>query len=281
MLHESSDNINLSQQENNLERHLDVLERRLGTLQEQVEQLQRLSSLGTVSAMLAHEFNNLLTPVISYSQYALKTNDPDLLRTAAEKTHKNASRMATLCQKVLGMVTDDQMGFVETPIRPLVMDAVECLGRDLEKDDITLNIEIPEDLTARANAGNLQQVLFNLVINARQAMIERPGRLTIAATHTDNDTDTSTNTGTGTGNSNGKVSIHVTDNGIGIKPENLSRVFEPFFSTKKHASKTERRGIGLGLHICKRLMEEQDGTISINSTPSQGTTVTLTLPAPQ
>lgn len=263
MLHESSDNINLSQQENNLERHLDVLERRLQTLQEQVEQLQRLSSLGTVSAMLAHEFNNLLTPIISYSQYALKTNDPDLLRTAAEKTHKNASRLATLCQKVLGMATDDQMGFVETKIHPLVMDAVECLGRDLEKDDIALNIEVPENLTARANASNLQQVLFNLVINARQAMIERSGRLTIAAAHQDN----------------GMVSIDVTDNGTGIKPENLSRVFEPFFSTKKHATKTDHRGVGLGLHICKRLMEEQEGTISISSTPNQGTTVTLTLPA--
>ncbi len=265
MLPESDPNINHAAMQTDLVAHLDGLEQRMGLLQRQVEQLQRLATLGTISTMLAHEFNNILTPIVSYCGYALQRGDTDLLRTAVEKTHQNAQRMTRLCGKYLGMAVDDQMGPVDTLLHPLVSDAVECLGRDLDKDNIALTIDVPQDLKARATAGSLQQVLFNLVINARQAMLGRAGQLRIGAMRTDE----------------GKVVIEIADNGPGIKPEHIECIFEPFFSTKGHENKRDRHGIGLGLHICRQLMEEQGGSIEVRSEFGKGATFILTLPASQ
>ena len=265
MLPESSQNINLPNAESSLTQHLDGLERRLTDLQLQVERLQRLAALGTISATLAHEFNNILTPIVSYCGYALQRGEPDLMRTAVEKAHKNAQRLTTLCNRILGMAVDDQMGPTDTAILPLVRDTVECLGRDLEKDNITLSIDVPENLKARVPPGSLQQVLFNMVINARQAMIEKGGALRIVARPLPGD----------------RINIDIADTGCGIKPEYMERIFEPFFSTRQHEGRLDRRGIGLGLYICKQLMEEQQGTISVASKPGAGTTFTLTLPAGQ
>lgn len=265
MLPESDPNINHAAMQTDLVAHLDGLEQRMGLLQKQVEQLQRLAALGTISTMLAHEFNNILTPIVSYCGYALQRGDADLMRTAVEKTHSNAQRMTRLCGKILGMAVDDQMGPIDTVLYPLVCDAVECLGRDLEKDNITLAIDVPQDLKARATAGSLQQVLFNLVINARQAMLDSAGQLRISARQTDD----------------AKVVIEVADNGPGIKPEHIDRIFEPFFSTKGHENKRDRHGIGLGLHICRQLMQEQGGSIGVKSEFTKGATFLLTLPAAQ
>ncbi len=248
-----------------LEGHLDSLEQNLGDLRLQVQRLQRLASVGTIATMLAHEFNNLLTPILSYSQFARSSDDPDLLKTALDKCHKNAQRMATLCSKVLGVAVTDQLGPAMTEIRPLLVDAVACIGRDLSKDNIELTIDAAEDLKARVQAGSLQQILFNLVLNARQAMLDRPGRLTLAAGMIEG----------------GRLQITVSDTGSGIRPEDLGRIFEPFFSTKEYERQQDRRGRGLGLHICKQLAEEQQGQITVQSTPKQGTTFTLTLPAEQ
>ena len=244
---------------------LDNLERDLQDLRLQVQRLQRLASVGTIATMLAHEFNNLLTPILSYSQFARSSDDPDLQKTALEKCYKNAQRMATMCSKVLGVAVTDQLGPAMTEIRPLLVDAVACLGRDLAKDNIQLTIDAAEDLTARVHAGSLQQILFNLVLNARQAMLDHPGRLTLAAAMIEN----------------GRLQITVADTGCGIRPENIDRIFEPFFSTKEYEGQQDRRGLGLGLHICKQLVEEQQGQITFQSAPNQGTTFTLTLPADQ
>ena len=164
MLNEPSNDISLSPTERGVEHQLDHLERHLALLQRQVEQLQRLASLGTVCTMIAHEFNNMLTPIISYCQYAQQRGEDDLMRTAVDKTLKNAQRLSVLCDRVLGIAVDDRMGPTDTAILPLVRDAVDCLGRDLEKDNIRLTIDVPEDLQARVAAGSLQQVLFNLVM---------------------------------------------------------------------------------------------------------------------
>ncbi len=263
MLHESSKDINPSQTNMDLERQLEGLGDRLVLLQRQVEQLQRLASLGTVCAMVAHEFNNTLTPIISYCQYALQREDGEMMRTAVDKTLKNAGRLSLLCRRVLGMAADDQMGPTDTAILPLVTDAVECLGRDLEKDNITLTVEVAEDLKVRVTPGSLQQVLFNLIINARQAMADRSGSLRVSARPTGDD----------------RVVIEVADSGPGIRPEHLDDIFEPFFTTRQHEERSDRRGIGLGLHICRQLMTEQEGAITVSSKPGEGATFTLTLPA--
>lgn len=247
----------------NVSRQIDDLEQHMASLHEQVHRLQRLASVGTVSTMLVHEINNIMTPIVSYTQYALQRDDADLTRTAMEKTLRQAKRLTGLCERVMGLAADDRMGPSDTLIRPLAGDAVECLGRALDKDDIELLIDVPDDLKARVHASSLQQVLFNLVLNARQAMLGRRGRLAISGTQTDAR----------------YVEIGVADTGPGIRPENLDRIFEPFYSTKINQAQSDRRGIGLGLTICRELIEEQGGTIAVRSEFGAGATFTLTLPA--
>lgn len=252
----------LSQLDQNVERQLDGLERQFTELREQVKQLQRLASLGTLSAVLAHEFNNMLAPIVSYSQYALQRNDPELTRSALEKTFASSTRLAELCSKILGMASDDGAGPADALIAPVVSAAVDCLARDLAKDDIVLTVDIAPDLKARFQPPTLQQVLFNLLLNARQAMLGRPGRLTISA------------------RSLGQaVEIAVVDTGPGIKPENIDKIFEPFFSTKRHETHLEKGGVGLGLYVCKQLITDLGGTIAVASKFGQGATFTITLPA--
>ncbi len=260
--HDFSDS-NVVQTSDLVQSALDSVESHFGDLQKQVDSLQRLASVGTMAAMIAHEFNNMLTPIVSYCQYAVQRGEPDLMKTALERTLKNAQRLSDLTGKILGLAGSDQSPPITFSLKPLVEDAVACLGRDLDKDSITLRINVPDDLSVFAHAASLQQVLFNLILNARQAMLDRPGRLEITArTEPAN-----------------RVTIEVSDTGPGIKPDNHSRIFEPFFSTKKQETRPDRAGLGLGLHVCKRLMTEQGGDITVQSQPGFGATFTLTLPA--
>ncbi len=246
-----------------VERRMEALDRQFSDLQRQIQRMQRLASLGTVSTILAHEFNNQLTPIVTHCQYALTHDEPAMMRGALDKTLRSARRLATLCERIMGMATDNSMGASNTAVEPLITEAVECLGRDLEKDDISLTISVPAGLQVRARPAALQQVLFNLLLNARQALSGGPGRLSVSAEAAVNQT----------------VRIEVRDSGPGISPENLERIFEPFFSTKSGESRPDRGGLGLGLHICRQLMAEQNGDISVSSKPGQGAAFILTLPA--
>lgn len=262
MSNDPSTNINLSDAQGDVQLHLDNLDRQMSILQHQVQRLQRLASLGTVSSMLAHEFNNLLTPIISHSQFALSRGEPELMRSALEKTLKSGQKMASLCSKMLGMAMDDRTGPVVSELLPVIQESVECLGRELSKDDITLVINVPQEMKARFCPASLQQVFFNLILNARQAMLGRPGRLIISAERIAD-----------------RVEIRVADNGSGIRAEHLSSIFQPFFSTKQHEGRLDRGGVGLGLHVCRQLMTDQGGEISVESRLGDGATFTLSLPA--
>jgi two-component system NtrC family sensor kinase len=261
-LHDSHDPSTVINAEAAVQSALDGLENRFRDLEIQITALQRLASLGTVSAMIAHEFNNLLTPIISYSQYALQKDDPALLRTAVEKSLKSAQRLTSFSEKILGLAADQSMGAVSTSLRPLIDDALACLVRDLSKDSITLTVDVPDDLMIHVHPASLQQVIFNLVLNARQAMLDRPGRLTLSARKADDRS----------------IELDISDTGCGIKASDLPKLFEPFYSTKRHAPREDRGGVGLGLHICKRLMTEQHGDIRVSSRPGAGTTFTLVIP---
>jgi len=245
-----------------LQAQLDRLERHFAGLREQLRHAQRLASLGTMSAMLAHEFNNQFTPVMAYARQALDTGDVELMRKALEKTLDRIEILRQMSGRIVGMARNGESGPSRQLLRPLVEDALGCLCRDLAKDNITLNVQVDPELTVRANRTHLQQVLFNLILNARQAMLGRPGRLTIEAEPAGPD----------------RVAVRVRDTGCGIKAEDLPRIFEPFFSTKCYADKPDKRGLGLGLTICKELVEEDGGELSVESRVGAGTTFTILLP---
>jgi len=231
-------------------------------MKSQLRQAQKLASIGTTAAMIAHEFNNLLTPVVAYGRQALDTEDPGMMRTALTKTLERTTLLREMADRVVGLARQGDGAIKNVKVQPVVQNAIGCLGRDLARDGIAVNVQIDPELAVRANENQLLQVLFNLVLNARQAMLGRRGRLSVDAAPS----------------RDGVVVINIRDTGCGIAPENLSRIFEPFFSTKQHAEHTEARGLGLGLSICRDIITDLNGRIDVTSTPGAGTTFTLTLP---
>jgi len=253
---------------------VDTLQQRLDLLQDTLSQQQRLATLGMVTAVIAHEFNNILTPMISYTRYALSDKSDEALRTKAlEKALQAGERAANISKSLLGFARGDESTAAD--VAAAVKETLACLSRDPAKDGIALTVEIETDLWAGMNAGQLQQVLMNLLVNARAAMLEQTGprqprRLAIRGKRIKN---------------NKIAQIEVADTGPGIDAEHLPHIFEPFFSTKAKANgdadPLPRGGTGLGLTICRELVAAAGGAIHVTSKPGQGATFTIELPVAQ
>jgi len=235
-------------------------------LESQITQLQALANIGSATCMIAHEINNLLTPLASYAALAL--NNPDdklLIEKALQKAVRNCNRASKIMESMLALANGETQEKKNTRLIVLVEEIFACLCRDFAKDKITVEIRIPEDLTVWAVPVQVQQVLMNLILNARDAMLPRGGILTIEARDV---TDA--------------VQITVTDTGCGIEPANLKKIFEPFY-TMKAGSKSPSLylGSGLGLAFCKQVIDAHGGCISVESQPTKGSTFKIILPKPQ
>jgi signal transduction histidine kinase len=253
----------ITQKRLGLHQHLKVIQQQKESLQSQLNQVQHLATMGTVSYMIAHEINNLLTPLKSYASLAL--NNPDdktLTEKALKKTVQNCENASRIMESMLALVNGDTQNKQETGLPALVEDIFACLCRDFSKDGISVEIHIPQGLVVWAVPVQIQQVMMNLILNARQAMLPRGGVLTLKAAEK-NDT----------------IEIEVADTGNGIEPADLERIFEPFFTTKNYkSSASERSGSGLGLAFCKRVIEEHDGLISVESKSAGGSKFKIILP---
>ena len=245
-----------------LQAHIDKLANEFESLRTQLRHAQKLAALGTTAAMVAHEFNNMLTPIVAYASEALNRDDVPLMRTALTKTLERAGTMREMIDRVVGLAKHGETGLKAVNVLKVAENAIGCIGRDFAKDNITVQLQIDPTLRVRANENQLLQVMFNLVNNARQAMLGRRGRLTLDASELKGE----------------QIEINVRDTGSGISAEDLPHIFEPFFSTKSDAAKPDQRGLGLGLAICCDIIEELNGQIAVASQPNIGTTFTITLP---
>jgi len=238
------------------------LETQFASLRAQLKTLQRYAAVGTMTAVVAHEMNNLLTPLLSYSQYVLTKDDPALWRKALERNVRRGEQLARLCGNILSTSSSGARRIETVQVRPLVEELLDISGRDWSKDKIATQIEIEPGTAVRADVGHLQQVLLNLLINARQALRAKGGRLTISASI-----------------ENERVTITVADNGPGITAEHLPHIFDPFFSTKQTSTEVgQSNSAGLGLHISRNLVHQMQGTLEAASTAGQGATFRITLP---
>lgn len=238
------------------------LESQFQVLKAQVRQAQQLSSLGTAAATIAHEFNNLLTPVLSYAQVALGAEDVEIKNKSLSVTVKNVQMLIAMSERILEISAAKPARKENVSVKQAVDDALESLCRDLSKDGIQLNIHIEESLTVWVDALQLRQVLFNLFLNAREAMASsHSGRMTISA-HPQA----------------GQVVIEIMNSGKTIPPDLLPHIFDPLQTSKPMKSEGKLRCGGLGLALCHDLVEENAGTISVTSDETNGTTFTLTFP---
>ena len=256
--------------EQSLTQQLGDMQQQLDSLHGQLMESQRLATIGTIAAVIAHEFNNLLTPIVSYCQYALQTAqgptpDMELIVKALTKSFQSADKAGRICQSMLGLARGQSV-FGSVSVQTLVDETLLVMARDPKKDAIALRVQVQPDLTVFGDPVQLEQVLLNLMINARQAMLGKGGSLTIKASRCDG-TD--------------QVKLQVIDSGPGISEKHLPRIFEPFFTTKGTTRKGEAKGTGLGLAICKEIVEHHKGRIEVASEVGKGTTFSIYLPAGQ
>jgi signal transduction histidine kinase len=242
-------------------------QQQLDALREQLTESQRLATIGTIAAVIAHEFNNLLTPIVSYSQFALqsaKSQSPDmeLICKALSKAFASADKAGKICSAMLALARGESSGS-NVAVQALVDETLMVLARDPQKDGIALRVQVHGNPWVHGDSVQLEQVLLNLLINARQAMLGKGGSLTLKAAATEEN----------------EVRIQVIDTGPGIPENLLPKIFQPFFTTKGTTKKDEARGTGLGLAICKDIIEHHKGRITVESQVGQGTTFSIHLPA--
>ncbi len=234
------------------------------SLRRQVIALQRISSLGVLAGGVFHELNNALTPILNYAKLGLRNSDPAYRERALTQIVDAAQRAATITRGMLGLSRPGNVTHREpTDMTRLVDEVVTLIKKDMARYRVRLDVKAAGKLYARVNPAQIQQVLLNLLINARQAM---PGGGTARLR-------------LGLDTAGRLAEISVADTGVGIAPADLRRIFEPFFSTKTEPDAAGQGGTGLGLSVCRDIIEAHHGRLRAESRPGEGSTFTIILPA--
>jgi PAS domain S-box-containing protein len=227
-------------------------------LEEQLQHAEKMASVGLLAAGVAHEVNTPLAGISSYTQLLrgqLEEQDPRQL--VLEKIEKQSFRAAKIINGLLNFSRSSGTEFEQVDVNKVLLDVLSLVEHQLEGAKIRVRKELAAALPPlRGNSNRIQQVFFNLVLNARDAM-PSGGWLTIASS-ADNDT----------------VLVEVKDTGHGIRREHIRRIYDPFFTTKGIG-----RGTGLGLSVSYGIVQEHGGAIFVDSTPGQGTTFRVAFPA--
>lgn len=241
---------------------LETLERENAALKKQLAQAQKLTALGELVGTTTHEFNNVLMTIINYAKIGMRHKDDATRDKALEKIYTAGQRAAKITNSVLGMARNRSDTFEPTDMQKIIDETMLLLEREMNKYRIAVETHFEPVPPAMANGNQIQQILLNLLINARQAML-RGGRLIVRL-----ELDAETN----------MVDLTVRDFGSGIEPEKLQRIFDPFFSTKSGPDETGKGGTGLGLATCRDIVEAHGGRIRVESSLGQGTSFTIKIP---
>jgi signal transduction histidine kinase len=241
---------------------LQDLQQRVEILEQQLVQAQKLTALGELASTTTHEFNNVLMTIINYAKLGLRHTDDATRKKAFEKILGAGQRATKITNSVLGVARNRSNSFEPTDLAAIIEDTFVLLEREFNKYRIRVERQIADVPEVTANGNQIQQVLLNLLINARQAMLGG-GILVIRLEHDEE---------------NATVDLTVRDNGCGIPPEKLKQIFDPFFSTKQGPDETGKGGTGLGLASCRNIIEAHRGRIRVESSPGRGTAFIIKLP---
>jgi two-component system, cell cycle sensor histidine kinase and response regulator CckA len=247
----------------------DVTERR--TLERQLRMAQKMEAVGRLSGGIAHDFNNLLGVIIGYSQVLKRSLGPASASFEhAQEIEKASQRAVSLTRQLLAFSRQQVLEPVVLNLNSLLSDMEKMLPR-LIGEDISINLELDPALSqVKADPGQIEQVVLNLTVNARDAMPDG-GKLRIqTANVTLDNAYTHTHPGSRAGS---YVMLRVTDTGTGIDPEIQSQIFEPFFTTKERD-----KGTGLGLATVYGVVKQSGGYIAVDSEKGKGASFSVYLP---
>jgi len=242
----------------------DVSERRraaaeLARQRETIYQSEKLAAMGQLLAGVAHELNNPLSVVIGHAAILRSTADPSVAERAG-KIAQAAERCARIVKNFLALARHRPLERQRVSLNQIVREAVELVAYQLRVGDVAVILDLADDLpTLWADPHQLHQVVVNLISNAHHAMREAAGprRLTLRTRAA----------------APRRVALEVADTGLGVADEHRTRLFEPFFTTKPPGE-----GTGLGLALCKGVVEEHHGHITLESASGQGAVFRIELP---
>jgi len=225
-------------------------------LERELQDKERLASLGLLAAGVAHEVNTPLTGISSYAQLLLKdipADDPKY--HLLKKMEQQSFRASNLVNNLLDLIANRPRSYELVSVPELIQSTIALHEDLLKPKEISVHLDGVPETSVRGNFHELQQVLTNVLLNARDAVRER-GNIWIAAEEKGE-----------------RVEIRIKDDGKGIPPDLLERIFEPLVTTKRG-----RGGTGLGLAITRRILHASDGEISVESTVGRGAQFTISLP---
>jgi two-component system NtrC family sensor kinase len=238
-------------------------------METQLTQSEKLSSIGLLAAGVAHEVNTPLAVISSYAQMLGKQLRADeathaRLQPVLEKITQQSFRASEIVNGLLNFSRMGSVDFARVDINAMVQDTILLLEHQMRSAGVAVKAELDDQLPAvSGNRGKLQQVLVNLVLNAKDALQDKgSGSVRISTTRT----------------SNG-VELRVEDDGMGMSQEVLRKIYDPFFTTKSNPKEGQRKGTGLGLAVTYGIVQEHSGTIEVISTVGEGTIFRLELPA--
>jgi signal transduction histidine kinase len=238
-----------------------LLQKQIADLQHKVIQAQKMGSVGALASSMTHEFNNILTTIINYAKMGLRHKDNATREKAFDKILSSGQRAAKITTGILSYVRDQSDRKEAIDLVTLIENVLVLVEKDLQIHRVQLQTDFSDRVWADVNANQVQQVLLNLIINARQAM-NGGGRMFVSVQINQKD---------------GMAEIAIRDTGSGIPAEKLPKIFAPFFSTKQ-ADAQGQGGTGLGLALCREVIEAHKGRIRVESTVGKGTTFTLRFP---
>ncbi|KAA6458228.1 PAS domain S-box protein [Acidobacteria bacterium AB60] len=231
------------------------------SLEAQLAQSDKLSSIGLLAAGVAHEINTPLAVISSYAQMLTKQLRGDArLAPVLEKITQQSFRAAEIANGLLNFSRTSTTEMKATDLNQVIRDTLSLLEHQFKTAQVDVELDLAASLPAiQGNSGKLQQVFLNLLLNAKEAM-PGGGQLRISTL------------------ANGHVEARVSDSGSGIAPENMKRIYDPFFTTKTTPKPGDKRGTGLGLSVSYGIIQEHAGKIHVESAVGAGTTFHLEFP---
>jgi signal transduction histidine kinase len=238
------------------EQHIDLL-------RGQLAQAQKLTALGELVGSTTHEFNNVLMTIINYAKMGMRHKDTETRDKALDKILNAANRAAKITNGILAFARNRSQSLEPTDLAKVVADSLMLLEREMSRYRVRVETVLENVPPAMANGNQIQQVLLNLLINARQAMLQ--GGIILIKLAYDAQSQ--------------MVELVVRDHGTGMPPEVLHKIFDPFYSTKSGPDASGKGGTGLGLSTCRDIVEAHHGRIRVESAVGRGTAFSIKLPA--
>jgi PAS domain S-box-containing protein len=231
-------------------------------LESQLSQAEKMSSIGLLAAGVAHEVNTPLAVISSYAQMLTKQISGDeRLSPLLEKITRQTFRASEIVNNLLNFSRTSATEFSAIDLNKIITETLTLLEHQLKISHIKVETELYKGLPLiHGNSGKLQQVFLNLFLNAKDAMAGKGGTLHISTANGD------------------AVQVNISDSGAGIAPEHISKIYDPFFTTKTAPREGQSRGTGLGLSVSYGIIQEHAGKIRVDSQPGQGTKFQLEFP---